>query len=329
MAEAIELPASLFKRTPGQRAAYARFFMNASGLFWPESFSLIRAGNLQLTCFRRRALGLRYPLMCVLAEQDPAFGPLDPATVPRSVLADVPHAEELGILKIFLAGECASLVAPPGYLAAFAREEDPEVLELAPDYESFLATLGKHTRRQMRQLRRKAARAGVRFVFGSVQPFGFGERLELGKRARPERFSAAQVIRYERFLSAQPRNYAAGLYSATGELLSYSSGLISESSAILRYQMNDRRYPKASLSLTMRAYLLEALIENGFSELIIPGGVAGVLQHFCRHRAGGELVLIRRNFSARCLAWAARIWSPSSSVAAASRIARRFKSPAI
>ncbi len=166
-------------------------------------------------------------------------------------------------------------------------------------------------------MQRKAIKFGQSFAFGTVNRQHLGARFELGRHAGPARYGRRQITAYENFLAAQDGSYAAGLYSNQGALLSYSSGLLSDGAAILRYQMNDRRHLKAALSLSLRGHLCEALIKAGVQELIVPGGVAGVLQHACRHRASGELILLRQSLGTALVLGAARLLRRESSLLAA------------
>jgi hypothetical protein len=147
-------------------------------------------------------------------------------------------------------------------------------------------------------MRRQAANNGLTFTFEPFHREGAAERRTLGRMNRPKPYPARQVDITDRFLAAQETSFHAQLRARTGDLLSCCAGFISDGSAIILYQLNDRNYPNASLSLTHRSFIIQHLIEHGIAEGLLPGGAAGLLEAACRLREGGEVLLIRRSTSA-------------------------------
>ncbi|MBV8536712.1 MAG: GNAT family N-acetyltransferase, partial [Alphaproteobacteria bacterium] len=205
------------------------------------------------------------------------------------------------------------------YYAVFDPVDVPEAIELEDGYEPFLQTLGNHTRRDMRRLRRRAAVAGMSFKFTLAVTTGAAERHALARDTHPEPYLPRHINAYDTFLAAQERGFHALLRSRSGELLSCLAGMISDRTAFVLYQLNQRRYARASLSLTNRSYAIEQLISQGVRELVLPGGGAGLLANAARLRRSGELALIRRSMAPILQSLLVTLLSPRSSISHAVR----------
>lgn len=156
-----------------------------------------------------------------------------------------------------------------------------EILKLPPTYDQFLNTLSYKTRRNFRYFRNRSAKADHIFVdnlsFDEFVPAAWklqAEQTVGGHRAPLER--AIEVLRTAR------RPLLVALKSANGEMLSFVGGWWEGGRASVFMQLNsDKRYPKDSLSLTMRTYLIEYLIANGCTEIVWWSGVVGPIKHYC------------------------------------------------
>jgi len=327
--ERLRLAPSAFIRDADQRASLGRFFLNAASFPLPDKIEYLRADDYQFYFFRRAFAGIDSPVLSVLAESSRTDGDDGAWAAASAALKAIAERSAFDIIKLFVGvslpdtrstGNSVRMNIGDGYDAAFVPIQKPEVIELTDCYESFLGTLGRHTRRDMRHLRRKALETGLRFEFRKATCEGFDERRSLGWHAAPKRYPRWEVDSYDTFIAAQDDSFAASLRHPSGRLVSFSTGLISNGAAILRYQLNHGAYPKASLSLTNRSFLIERLINAGIREFISPGGAVGLLARACRFRRGGELILIRRSASALAKALAIAAVRPSSSVGQAAHL---------
>jgi hypothetical protein len=296
-----------FVRDADQRAALGRFVVNAASVPLPQAVHHVERQGYHLHSFRRTFAGIDSPILTVLAERQPPCPNDQVWHFAAPVIDGLADARRFDLIKIFVAGRSGgnrpqdialrkNLV--PGYDGVFLPVEKPEAIELTDSYETFLATLGNHTRRDMRRLRRKAAAEGFTYELARVPLHLRHERRRLGQKAAPKRYKRPEVDAYDTFIAAQGHGFASQLRTASGTLLSYCSGLVSDGAAILCYQLNDGTLPRASLSLTHRSFLIEQLIATGVREFISPGGAVGLLERACRFRQGGELILVRQSAAA-------------------------------
>lgn len=326
------LPPSEFARTDDQSAVFGRFCVNAGSFPQPPRIERRLTEGYQIYHFRRAFFGLPSPITSVLIERRPTAETSDLWRAADAAVATFADRPPPDIIKLFIAEPASPLhaVGPDlkqtiagAYCGVFFPRPLAETIELPRNYETFLRNLGNHTRRDMRRFRRKAEGAGVVFEFRMAVTAGAADRHALGHASRPKRFSGRLVDAYDTFIAAQDRGFHATLRAASGELLSCCGGFRSDNSTFLLYQLNHRAYPKAALSLTNRSYLIERLIEDGMRELILPGGIVGLLSPACQVRHGGELILIRRSPAAMAKALTISLARPSSLVGEALRRLRR------
>ena len=77
------------------------------------------------------------------------------------------------------------------------------------------------------------------------------------------------------------RPLAVGLKHRNGEWLSVICGVYRRAAGVLLLQLNnDRDFPRDSLSVVLRGYLIESLIHQGMKELIIWAGTAPPLSRY-------------------------------------------------
>jgi hypothetical protein len=89
------------------------------------------------------------------------------------------------------------------------------------------------------------------------------------------------------------------LVDEKGRLVSAAGGFIEDGLAFLAYQLSHRAYRDANLSLTLRALIVEQLIEQQVRSLAFIGSGAGLLLHYCERVRGAELFLARDSVMAR------------------------------
>ena len=84
--------------------------------------------------------------------------------------------------------------------------------------------------------------------------------------------------------AAADRPLAVGLKYRNGEWLSIICGVYRPAAGVLLLQLNnDRDFPRESLSVVLRGYLVESLIQQGMKEFIIWAGTAPPLSRYVNH----------------------------------------------
>lgn len=207
-------------------------------------------------------------------------------------------------------------------MRSLMRLED--VLSLAATYEATLASLGKHTRRNIRIARKQAERAGITFALnaGATRHF-HGELLALRARVRLRPPSSRHVGRFEQFVDASGCGFRSSLRDGNNQLVSYAAGLMRENVAYLIYQLNDGAWNQLSPSLLHRAHLIEHFTQNGITELVFVHGCVGTLRHSCRPIFADEVWLMNPRPGARLLSWAMATILPSGGLTVGARNALR------
>ncbi len=328
----LRMPPPALHRDEGQRAAFGNFCLNAASFPLPTVIEHRSTDDHTIYFIRRKFFGLTSPIINALIEPRTTRPQNDVWAAADAALRALPDPEP-HIVKLFLAGSVPDHAAriarrrgrTADYEGVFLPFDAPEALDLPGDYETLLRGLGRHTRRDMRRLRRNAAETGFIFEFREAARPGSAERHLLGLQTHPLRYRPQQIDAYDTFLAAQERSFHALLRSDSGELLSCCAGFISQGAAFVLYQLNHRGYRAASLSLTNRSYTIEHLIGLGLREFVLPGGGSGILTHACQMRQDGELVLIRRAAVPLLKSVAVTFMRPLSSVAlAVRRLARSW-----
>jgi Acetyltransferase (GNAT) domain len=160
-----------------------------------------------------------------------------------------------------------------------SRAERHAHLELPPSYDSFLTKVGPHTRRNLRYYRRKSELANNEFSPGETYPNFCAATRRLfpraeftGRRTNLERCLA--------MIEAMPSRIMVGLRDRNGDLISVAGGWHDGHRAVVIMQLNDRAFPRASLSLVLRSYLIEDLIRRDFRELIFWAGSSAPISSY-------------------------------------------------
>ncbi len=322
----LRMPVSAMPRDAGQRAAFGNFCLNAASFPLPAAIEHRSTGKYNLHFIRRKFFGVRSPIVNALVEARGTGSQDDIWRAADAALQLMSDADPPDVVKLFLAGSARDH-APQvgragndaGYQGVFLPSYAPEALELPDSYDAFLRGLGRHTRRDMRRVRRDAQKAGFVFQFCAAARSGALERHRLGYETHPRRYRPEQIDAYDAFLSVQEQGFHALLRSREGQLLSCCAGFIAEGTAYVLYQLNHRGYRSASLSLTNRSYTLEHLIALGVREFTLPGGGSGILIHAARLRQNGELILIRRSPGPMLKALGVTILRPQAAVGDAVR----------
>ena len=153
-------------------------------------------------------------------------------------------------------------------------------LPLPAHYEEFLQSLGYKTRRNFRYYRRKFESAGHTYL-ESVSMLDVRRAAgELYKKSRTRK-GPREIAWALDVVEATDCPWAVGLKHQNGEWLSLAAGWHSPGRATMFFQLNnDRERGDASLSVVLRAYLIEALIGKGTPELFFWAGSAPPLSRY-------------------------------------------------
>ncbi len=156
-------------------------------------------------------------------------------------------------------------------------------MRLPASFEDFLATLGRHTRRNVRYYTRKARAAGIEFVPSLTrEEYGAGaDRLNTKGTFRAD---PSHLARDERILGLHSCVQRFGLRASDGSWLAVLCGFTQGRRFHLLAQFNDARHEPLSLSIVLRGYTVECLIANGVTELQFMGGTSLSLADSVRRR---------------------------------------------
>ncbi len=155
-------------------------------------------------------------------------------------------------------------------------------LSLPGDYESFLRSLGRHTRRNLRYYRRRFETAGNSYVENlSPDEYKIISQELRGKSRIPTQSNILE--RSIDLLKAAERPLLAGLHAADGRWLSVITGWREENRVAFFSQLNrDIDHPHDSLSMVLRGYVFESLITAGVHTLDFWWGTAGPLVRYAK-----------------------------------------------
>lgn len=151
---------------------------------------------------------------------------------------------------------------------------------LPEDFNGFLATLGRHTRRNVRNYMRKAERAGIRFV-SSISQREYQAAVDRMNGEATYRLDAVRLARDERLLSLHSGAQRFGLRSADGQFVAVLCGFTQSNRFHLLTQLNDVHWESLSLSLVLRGHTVGHLIACGHTSLQFMGGASLSLGRFC------------------------------------------------
>ena len=289
--------------------AAPRFFLAAVSSAWRPRTVVVRRGERiagVVYAKERRCAGAPTGLLCL-------DGRLGTMTV-----ADPADAEEVlrvAIQALFAIRRVVEirLLIPPAGLEARAvasasslmnldvgsSAPDPHArLPLPGDYEQFLSALGYKTRRNFRYYRRKFDEAGHAYV---PELSGADVRSAVAalrtKCHIPSRRS--EIHRALNVVAAADRPWAVALKHRSGEWLSVAAGWYSGDAATMFFQLNnDIEHGEASLSVVLRAKLIEMLIVRGVRDLVFWSGSAPPLSRYAK-----EIPAVALHLDSRTPAW--------------------------
>jgi len=178
-------------------------------------------------------------------------------------------------------------------------------LPLAHSYDQFLAGLGYTTRHNFRYYRRRFEASGHRFV----EHLSIDElrRAELDLRPKSKftaRWQQRKIEKGLNMVAAASQPLAVGLKHLNGEWLGVIGGWYRPGGAVLCFQCNNERdFGPDSLSVVLRAYLIEFLIRQGLEELVIWHGTRPPLSRYVSYVPVIGVRLDQLTYSWRAIRW--------------------------
>jgi hypothetical protein len=175
----------------------------------------------------------------------------------------------------------------PGYLMMLAsQDETREVLPLPDNFESFVAHLGRATRRNVRSGMRIVEMARYAHQF-RLQPHleMTAEVCDFVTRSISQASVRAEFDERTRFLNLQAQPFQSLIAGPNGTVVSVIRGYLLDGFAALVDQVNARdvtNIGKAGPSLLHRALLARSIIGVGGRGLIMTGGCEGTFRRYCR-----------------------------------------------
>ena len=155
-------------------------------------------------------------------------------------------------------------------------------LPLASSYDRFLNRLGSTTRHNFRYYRRRFEAAGHRFIDRLSLDQLRSAALELAYKSKfVTSWRRMEIENGLKMVAAAGRPLAIGLKHRDGEWLSVIGGWYRPGCGVLCFQCNnDCDFGPDSLSIVLRAYLIESLIAQSLEELVIWADTRGPLSRY-------------------------------------------------
>lgn len=173
--------------------------------------------------------------------------------------------------------------AKPNAETHFFRQAFHAHIELPRTYDEFLAKFRSHTRHNFCRYRHRSESAGNEFC----PDLSFADFCAAAKALFPKEVHARHESKFRQCLAmieATPSRILVGLRRSTGEWISLAGGWFDGDRAVLNMQLNDHACGRESVSLVLRSYLIEQLIERGIRELVFWAGTSPPLSHYVSHR---------------------------------------------
>jgi hypothetical protein len=155
-------------------------------------------------------------------------------------------------------------------------------LPLAQTYDRFLEGLGSTTRHNFRYYRRRFEASEHKFIERLSMDELRSVALDLLPKSKcTARRQPMELERELKMVAAAKQPLAVALKHRDGEWLSVIGGWYRPGGAVLCFQCNnERKFGPDSLSVVLRAYLIELLILQGLEELVIWAGTGPPLSRY-------------------------------------------------
>jgi hypothetical protein len=191
-------------------------------------------------------------------------------------------------------------------VARWARRDRtiPGFLPLAASFDDTMASVGQHTRRNLRYYRRRAE-TGLGCTFVAEAGISREELLAFNRDCMYA--SAAEVAgwRYDS-LRELTEPVLMGMKDGAGRWLSLLGGRRYQDRSEILWQMNRKGFPAYSLGTVMRAYFIEHEIARGSQRLYIEGGTPHSIKFSFVPETLTDVVVVRRTPQARLMRTIAR-----------------------
>src|SRR5882757_1050915 len=180
----------------------------------------------------------------------------------------------------------------------FYSKEHHAHLKLPRTYDEFLAKARRPTRHNLCRYRRRSELAGNEFC--PDQPFA--DFCAAAKRLLPKAAYPQPKRDFQRSLAmieAMPSRLLIGLRRRGGDWISLAGGWHVGGCAFVALQLNDRTRRRESVSLVLRSYLIEQLINRGIRELVFWAGTSAPLNLYTAPREEFTVYIDSRSHSWR------------------------------
>lgn len=298
--------------------AYGRFIFESVSQFRSHQVESVAPGLLS---FRR--LVYRYDPSFVYAFQEASHPDDSVWHTAQAALERLVDRESIDHLCVIVAGHDSTpansspiLFRARGqvFIAIANTCHANEIIEFPATFEEFLMNLGPNNRRHMRGRRKKAEQMGLRFEISSdralISP---EERYRLGANSRPCSYQPLVLDSWDTFAHRHPGFLNCCIRDQDGALVSYCSAIVEGDSAVMMYQLNDKSHPDLGLTMMLRGFLIENLIDQlHLSRIVLPMGISGHLKHAATTNSYTEVFFMRRSLSSYAKAIAMRISRPGS-----------------
>jgi hypothetical protein len=175
------------------------------------------------------------------------------------------------------------LIASRNLDVHFSRVKDHADLALPDTYEQLLQSFGSATRHNFRRYRRHFEAAGHIYL----ENLSLDELRLAAMYLRPRCTLPSQSGSVERVLdmvATADQVLAVGLKHRNGEWLGIIGGVYRPRAGLLLLQLsNDKNFPRDSLSVVLRGYLIETLIRRGTKLVSIWGGTSPPLSRYVKY----------------------------------------------
>lgn len=172
-------------------------------------------------------------------------------------------------------------------------------LPLLSSYDATLASLGAHTRRNLRYYRRRVEDQ-LQCTFVPDAQISEEQFVALNRLCSYPTPDFVSKWRYQTAHSVSGGLFA-GIQSVAGDWLSIVGGRRYHRTTSIDWQMNQTRFSDLSLSTVMRSYLIEHEISQGSQTLLFEGGTPHSMQHSFHSENVVDLIAARRTIPAQLL----------------------------
>lgn len=175
------------------------------------------------------------------------------------------------------------------------RREVGATIALQKTFDATLATMGKHTRRNLRYYRRKAeAELNCRFASDVKSTLTMPQLVELN-RASTHPVPNSTLERRYRTTTSMDGFFCVGLSGAGGQWISLLGGRRHHGVSEVDWQMNRAGLAKYSVGTVIRSYLIEYEIATGMEKLFFEGGTPHTMRHSFLTEEAMDIVVMNRS----------------------------------